>query len=145
MTYAKQNLIDCSKFEELLTDYLDKTLDRPTFKAAAEHAIACPLCHALLNEVKGALAVCRDLGEPRAPMTRLEARILASTVPNAALHCDIEQGFISSAIPLLANVAYRLGRQLKFNGEKEQFDNDPEADAMLTREYRKPYIISNQV
>ena len=88
MTYAKQNLIDCSKFEELLTDYLDKTLDRPTFKAAAEHAIACPLCHALLNEVKGALAVCRDLGEPRAPMTRLEARILASTVPNAALHCD---------------------------------------------------------
>jgi predicted dehydrogenase len=64
---------------------------------------------------------------------------------NGDLHCDIETGFISSAIPLLANISYRLGRQLKFNGEKEQFENDPEADAMLTREYRKPYIISNQV
>jgi hypothetical protein len=27
------------------------------FKAVAEHAISCPLCHSLLNEVKGALAV----------------------------------------------------------------------------------------
>lgn len=64
---------------------------------------------------------------------------------NASLHCDIEQGFLSSAVPLLSNISYRLNRPLKFNGAKEQFDNDPEADAMLTREYRKPYIISNQV
>ena len=62
-----------------------------------------------------------------------------------SLHCDIDEGFHSSALPLLANISYRLGRQLKFVGDKEQFDNDPEADAMLTREYRKPYIISNQV
>ena len=85
-TYEKQNLMNCTKFEESLTDYLDKTLDRATFKAAAEHAISCPLCHALLNEVKGALAVCRQLAEPKLPLTRLEAKILASTVPNAALH-----------------------------------------------------------
>ena len=64
---------------------------------------------------------------------------------NGALNCDIEEGFLSSALPLMANISYRLGRQLKFNGAKEQFENDPEADAMLTREYRKPYIISNQV
>ena len=64
---------------------------------------------------------------------------------NDALNCDIEVGFLSSAVPLLANISYRLGRQLKFNGEKEQFENDPEADAMLTREYRKPYVITNQV
>ena len=88
MTYEKQNLMNCTVFEESLTDYLDKTLDRATFKAAAEHAISCPLCHALLNEVKGALAVCRDLGEPKLPLTRLEARILASTVPNSGLHCE---------------------------------------------------------
>jgi len=88
MTYEKQNLMNCTVFEGSLTDYLDKTLDRATFKAAAEHAISCPLCHALLNEVKGALAVCRDLGEPKLPLTRLEARILASTVPNSGLHCE---------------------------------------------------------
>jgi anti-sigma factor RsiW len=88
MTYEKQNLINCSQFEESLTDYLDKTLDRATFKAVAEHAISCPLCHSLLNEVKGALSACRALAEPRLPLTRLEAKILASTVPNSALHCE---------------------------------------------------------
>jgi anti-sigma factor RsiW len=88
MTNEKQNLINCTQFEESLTDYLDKTLDRATFKAVAEHAISCPLCHSLLNEVKGALNVCRELSEPRMPLTRLEAKILASTVPNSALHCE---------------------------------------------------------
>lgn len=64
---------------------------------------------------------------------------------NSDLNCDIEVGFLSSALPLLANVSYRLQRPLSFNGAKEQFVNDPEADAMLTREYRKPYVISDQV
>ena len=88
MTYEQHNLINCTQFEESLTDYLDRTLDRATFKAVAEHAISCPLCHSLLNDVKGALAACRDLAEPRLPVTRLEAKILASTVPNSALHCE---------------------------------------------------------
>ncbi|HEX6125227.1 MAG TPA: hypothetical protein VFZ23_07615 [Pyrinomonadaceae bacterium] len=112
MTFAKQNLIDCSKFEDLLTDYLDKTLDRPTFKAAAEHAISCPLCHSLLNDVKGALAVCRDLGEPRAPLTRLEARILASTVPNAGLHCEEFENYLTDYLDgfLPAQVFHRWER-----------------------------------
>lgn len=64
---------------------------------------------------------------------------------DSALHCDIEVGFLSSALPLLANISYRLGRQVKFIGDKEKFDNDPEADALLTREYRKPFVITDQV
>ncbi len=64
---------------------------------------------------------------------------------NADLNCDIEVGYMSSALPLLANVSYRLQRPLSFNGAKEKFVNDPEADAMLTREYRKPYIVSDRV
>ena len=95
MTYEKQILINCTKFEESLTDYLDKTLDRATFKAVAEHAISCPLCHSLLNEVKGALAVCRELAEPKLPLTRLEAKILASTVPNSALHCEEFENYLT--------------------------------------------------
>lgn len=112
MTYEKQNLIDCTKFEELLTDYLDKTLDRPTFKAVAEHAISCPLCHSLLNEVKGALAVCRDLGEPKLPLTRLEAKILASTVPNSALHCEEFENYLTDYLDgfLPAQVFHRWER-----------------------------------
>ena len=64
---------------------------------------------------------------------------------NEALHCDIKEGFISSALPVMANISYRLGRELRFDGAKEKFVNDPEADKMLTREYRKPYEISEQI
>ena len=112
MTYDKQKLINCTQFEESLTDYLDKTLDRATFKAAAEHAISCPLCHSLLNEVKGALAVCRDLAEPKLPLTRLEAKILASTVPNASLHCEEFEDYLTDYLDgfLPAQVFHRWER-----------------------------------
>lgn len=112
MTYEKQNLITCTNFEESLTDFLDRTLDRATYKAVAEHAISCPLCHSLLNEVKGALAVCRDLGEPKLPLTRLEARILASTVPNSALHCEEFENYLTDYLDgfLPAQVFHRWER-----------------------------------
>ena len=40
---------------------------------------------------------------------------------NATLHCDIEEGYISSALPLIANISYKLGRDLKFDGKSEKF------------------------
>ena len=112
MTYEKQNLINCSQFEESLTDYLDKALDGVTQKAVAAHALSCPLCHSLLNEVKGALAVCRSLAEPKLPVTRLEARILASTVPNSALHCEEFEDYLTDYLDgfLPAQVFHRWER-----------------------------------
>lgn len=64
---------------------------------------------------------------------------------NESLHCDINEGFHSSALPLLANISYRLGRELKFMGDYEKFANDPEADTMLKRAYRKPYVVPDEV
>lgn len=67
---------------------------------------------------------------------------------NDMLHCDINEGFYSSALPLLANISYRLDRGLKFMGanmDREKFANDPEADELLTRVYRPPYIVPNEV
>ena len=61
------------------------------------------------------------------------------------LHCDIKEGFYSSALPHLANISYRLGRELTFDGKKEKFIKDPQADKMLTRMYRKPYVVPNEV
>lgn len=61
------------------------------------------------------------------------------------LNCDINEGFHSTTLPLIANISYRLGRGLKFMGEYEKFANDPEADAMLTAAYRKPYVVPDQV
>jgi len=64
---------------------------------------------------------------------------------NDDLHADILEGHLSSSLPILANISYRLGRELKFMGEYEKFANDPEADLMLTRNYRKPYVIGNEI
>jgi len=61
------------------------------------------------------------------------------------LRCDIREGFYSSTLPHLANISYRLGRELRFMGDYEKFSNDSEADTMLTRAYRKPYVVPEQV
>ncbi|HOX75632.1 MAG TPA: Gfo/Idh/MocA family oxidoreductase [Bacteroidales bacterium] len=64
---------------------------------------------------------------------------------NETLHCDILDGYMSAALPALANISYRLGRELTFDGAKEKFVKDKEADKMLTREYRKPYVVPEVV
>ncbi|WP_373400601.1 hypothetical protein V8V91_02680 [Algoriphagus halophilus] len=64
---------------------------------------------------------------------------------NETLHCDIEEGFISSTLPLIANVSYLTGRQLHFDGKTEKFIKDKEADKLLTRDYRKGFEVPNQV
>ena len=112
MSYEKENLIDCSRFEELLTDYLDKALNRGTFKSVAEHALSCPLCHSLLNEVKASLVVCREIAEPRMSVTSLEARILAKTMPEAAIKCDEFEGHLTDYLDgfLPAQVFHRWER-----------------------------------
>jgi hypothetical protein len=87
MNYENEKLINCSEFEENLTDYLDHTLERQTRKAVAAHALRCPLCHTLLNEVKDALEVCHEIAVPKTPLTPLEARILSMTMPETAMAC----------------------------------------------------------
>jgi predicted dehydrogenase len=64
---------------------------------------------------------------------------------NEILNCDIIEGHYSSALPLMANISYRLGRELKFMGDYEKFVNDTEADTMLTRNYRYPYVVPEEV
>ena len=61
------------------------------------------------------------------------------------LNADIEQGHLSSAYCHLGNIAYRLGRKLHVNPSTESFVNDSEADAMLTREYRAPFVVPTKV
>ncbi len=92
MNYNDEEIIGCSEFEDNLTDYLDKTLQKPKQKAIATHALKCPLCHSLLNEVKDALEICHELNAPKTTLTSLEARILNATVPETAMSCkDFEE------------------------------------------------------
>lgn len=58
---------------------------------------------------------------------------------------DIREGFYSCALIHLGNIAYRVGRTLDFDPVAMKFINDPEADALLTREYRSPFIVPDVV
>lgn len=84
----QEKFLNCTQFEELLTDYLDKTLDNRTNTAVAAHAISCPLCHALLNDVKDSIQSCRLISTPNISVTKLEARVLSMTMPQTAMPCD---------------------------------------------------------
>jgi predicted dehydrogenase len=53
---------------------------------------------------------------------------------------DIEEGYISSASCILANVSMKLGRSLKWDGKAGQVVGDAEANALLRRPYRGPWV-----
>lgn len=91
----EQNIINCTQFEELLTDYLDKTLDASVNSAVGAHAMGCPLCHTLLNDVRRSLEACKAIATPATPMTRLEARVLAMTAPETAMSCEDFEGYLT--------------------------------------------------
>jgi predicted dehydrogenase len=53
---------------------------------------------------------------------------------------DIEQGYISTTSCILANLAMKTGRTLEWDAVKQQIANDPEANKLLARPYRKPWV-----
>ena len=55
--------------------------------------------------------------------------------------CDVETGHRSASVCNLGNIAYQLGRPLKWNPEKEKFEGDSDANKLLTKDYRKPYKV----
>ena len=63
---------------------------------------------------------------------------------NETLHGDIQEGVLSSALPLLSNISYRLNRELRIKErgtDLKKIINDSEADAMLRGSHRAPYIV----
>jgi len=59
---------------------------------------------------------------------------------------DVEEAHLSTSLCHLANISYRVGnRKLKFDGKTETFLDDPEANKYLKVNYRKPWIIPNEV
>ncbi len=53
---------------------------------------------------------------------------------------DIEQGHISTASCILANMSLKLGRSLTWDAEKQRVAGDDEATRLLKRPYRKPWV-----
>jgi predicted dehydrogenase len=57
------------------------------------------------------------------------------------LTCDILEGHLSSTLPHLANISYRVGSQILFDGKTETIKDNKKANELLTREYRKGFEI----
>ncbi len=53
---------------------------------------------------------------------------------------DIEEGYISTTSCILANMAMKLGRTLTWDPDKGQVVGDDEANRLLRRPYRKPWV-----
>jgi predicted dehydrogenase len=56
------------------------------------------------------------------------------------LHDEIGNAYLSAALCHMANISYRVGRKLTL-AAGPKFVNDPEANKLLTRDYRKPYVV----
>jgi len=62
--------------------------------------------------------------------------------PNA----DVEEGHVSAALCHMANISYRLGdRKVVFDSAHEAFVDDPEANRLLKRTYRAPWVVPENV
>jgi len=53
---------------------------------------------------------------------------------------DIEEGYITATSCILANIACKLGRSLAWDPEKGRVVDDDEANSLLRRPYRRPWI-----
>jgi len=86
-----------------------------------------------------------DLTEPQielnaAPATRLHmVDFLKAIENNSKPVADIQEGHISTASCILANMSMELGRPLVYDPATKTVRDDPQATAMLKRKYRAPW------
>ncbi len=71
-------------------------------------------------------------GHIREFLDAVKARTLETT-------CNVRYGHRLTTPGLLANIAYRTGRRLYWDGSRERFVNDRDADRYLSRRGRRPY------
>jgi predicted dehydrogenase len=60
-------------------------------------------------------------------------------------HAPVETGHLSSALAHLAAISCRLGQQLQFDPVAERFIGNEDANRMLTRQYRAPYLMPDKI
>lgn len=82
----------------------------------------------------------KDLERHVAPAIRGHMKDLLSNIASRGKPvADIEQGHISTASCILANLSMKLGRSLKWDAEKQLVVGDDEANKLLRRPYRSPW------
>lgn len=83
----------------------------------------------------------KDLERHCAPAIRGHMKNLLENIASRGKPvADIEQGHISTASCILANLSMKLGRSLKWDPLKGRVVGDEEANKLLARPYRKPWV-----
>jgi predicted dehydrogenase len=87
----------------------------------------------------------KDLERHVAPAIRGHMKDLLSAIESRSRPvADIEEGYISTASCILANLALKLGRTLTWDGKEGRVIGDDEANRLLTRPYRGPWVHPGQ-
>ena len=87
-----------------------------------------------------------DLKEERielnaAPATRLHMLDFLAAIENSSRPvADIEEGHISTACCIMANLSMQTGRPLVYDPKKREIVGDREATSLLQRAYRQPWV-----
>ena len=74
------------------------------------------------------------------PVVRMGDPVLRAIAARSRPVADIEQGHISTASCILANLSMQLGRTLTWDADKQQVVGDDEANRLLRRPYRAPWV-----
>jgi predicted dehydrogenase len=83
----------------------------------------------------------KDLEKHVAPAIRVHMKDFLAAIANRGKPvADIEQGYISSASCIMANMAMKLNRTLAWDPEARKIVGDDEANGLLARAYRAPYV-----
>jgi predicted dehydrogenase len=83
----------------------------------------------------------KDLERHVAPAIRGHMKDLLSSISQRSKPvADIEQGYISTASCILANLSMKLGRSLAWDEKSGRITGDDEANKLLRRPYRAPWV-----
>jgi len=61
------------------------------------------------------------------------------------LNAEVEEGAASTVLVHLANISYRVGRTIHFDPAAMEILGDSEAKKLMTRDYRKPFVVPEKV
>lgn len=86
--------MNCDRFENLITTFLDGELAGAELAAFREHQIGCPDCRALVEEVTSAVAACGGLPEVDPPL-ELFSRAIVIPALNPAMDCARFNGLVT--------------------------------------------------
>ena len=83
----------------------------------------------------------KDLERHVAPAIRGHMKdLLANIQSRGTPVADIEQGYMSTTACILANLSDKLGRSITWDHAAGKVVGDAEANALLTRSYRAPWV-----